>query len=193
MVDYFTKVAEFAILCEHSASAVASAAYEHWISRYPRPIKWTTDCGTENLGAFAALCRSLDMILHITTAVFNPTANGGAERLVGTIKHNMLQRLVGTHLESWPHMLPLARGAYMRHVHTATGVSPMEMALGIGDPAVPPLSPALLAAHASVTPGFPAMQFLPPISRQTEFLTLTPSRRELFSPPLRIFYNSCPI
>ena len=153
IVDYFTKVAEFAILYEHSASAVASAAYEHWISRYPRPIKWTTDCGTENLGAFAALCKSLG-ILHITTAVFNPTANGGAERLVGTIKH-MLQRLVGTHLESWPRMLPLARGAYMRHVHSATGVSPMEMALGIGDPAIPPLSPALLAAYVSVITGLP--------------------------------------
>ena len=153
MVDYFTKVAEFAILYEHSASAVASAAYEHWISLYPRPIKWTTDCGTENLGAFAALCKSLG-ILHISTAVFNPTANGGAERLVGTIKH-MLQRLVGTHLESWPRMLPLARGAYMRHVHSATGVSPMEMALGIGDPAIPPLSPALLAAYVSVITGLP--------------------------------------
>ena len=46
---------------------------------------------------------------------------------MGTIKH-MLQRLVGTHLESWPRMLPLARGAYMRHVHSATRVSPMEMA-----------------------------------------------------------------
>ena len=31
MVDYFTKVAEFAILHHHSASAVASAAYDHWI------------------------------------------------------------------------------------------------------------------------------------------------------------------
>ena len=42
IVDYFTKVAEFAIIqYEHSASAVASAAYEHKISRYPRPIKWT--------------------------------------------------------------------------------------------------------------------------------------------------------
>ena len=141
MEDYFTKVAEFAIL------------YEHWISRYPRPIKWTTECGTENLGAFAALCKSLG-VLHITTAVFNPPANGGAERLVGTIKH-MLQRLVGTHLESWPRMLPLARCAYMRHVHSATGVSPMEMALGIDDPAIPPLSPALLAAYASVITGLP--------------------------------------
>ena len=76
MVDYFTKVAEFPILHHHSASTVASAAYEHWISRYPRPIKWTTDCGTEDrVGAFAALCKSLG-ILHITTAVFNPTANG---------------------------------------------------------------------------------------------------------------------
>ena len=79
MVDYFTKVTEFAILHHHSASAVASVAYDHWISRYPRPIQWTADCGTENLGAFATLCKSLG-ILHITTAVFNPTANGGTCR-----------------------------------------------------------------------------------------------------------------
>ena len=73
---------------------------------------------------------------------------------MGTIKH-MLQRLVGTHLESWPRMLALVRTAYMRHVHSATGVSPMEMALGIGDPAIPPLSPALLAVYVSVIAGSP--------------------------------------
>ena len=54
MVDDFSEVAEFAILHHHSASAVASAAYDHGISRYPRPIKWTTDFGTEYLVSFAA-------------------------------------------------------------------------------------------------------------------------------------------
>ena len=162
------------------------------ISRYPHPIKWTTDCGTDNLGAFASLCKSLG-ILHITTAVFNPTANGGAERLVGTIKH-MLQRLVGTHLESWPRMLRHACGADMRHrVHSVTGVSLMEMALGIGDPAIPPLSPRLSSPRMHPSSRVPPMQFLPAISRRAEFLTLTPSRRELFPPPFRISYNSCPI
>ncbi len=52
MVEYFTKIAEFAVVEDHTSAASTAAAYSHWISRYPRPRKWTTDCGTENQGHF---------------------------------------------------------------------------------------------------------------------------------------------
>lgn len=141
MVDYFTKVAEFAVLRDRTALSVAQAAYDHWLSRYPRPVKWTTDCGTENGGAFTAMLQRLG-IPHILTAVFNPTGNSPAERLVRTLK-TMLKRLVASHATGWPAVLPQARAAYMRRVHRSTGFSPLELLTGVADPILTPLGQLL--------------------------------------------------
>ena len=136
IVDYFTKVAEFGVVADHSSATVAAAAYDAWISRYPKPKKWTTDQGTENKGAFTAMLHRLG-IPHITTAVFNPTANGACERLVGTLKR-MLAKMIGHHETSWPTVLPHVRAAYMRRIHRATGFSPMQMLTGFtADPLLP--------------------------------------------------------
>ena len=78
MVDYFTKIAEFVVLRDREALTVARAAYDHWLTRYPRPVKCTTDCGTENQGAFSAMLQRLG-VQHVYTAVFNPTGNSLAE------------------------------------------------------------------------------------------------------------------
>ena len=76
-------------------------------------------------------------IHHITTAVFNPTANGACERLVQSVKR-MLSRMVGGHETSYPKILPHVRAAYMRRIHRATGFSPMHMLTGIpSEPLVP--------------------------------------------------------
>ena len=126
MVDYFTKIAEFAVVEDHTrwlktTTASAMAAYSHWISCYPRPRKRTTDCGTENQCHFDALMKRLH-IQHVTTAVFNPIANGACERLVGTLKR-MLKKLIRDNTTASPFVLPQARAAYMRRVHSATGFS----------------------------------------------------------------------
>ncbi len=59
MVDYFTKIAEFEVVEDHTSTASSAATYSHLISRFPRPRKWTTDCGTENQGHFHALMERL--------------------------------------------------------------------------------------------------------------------------------------
>ena len=125
IVDYFTKIAEFPIVTDHSSATVAAAVYDAWLTRYPKPRKWTTDQGTENKGAFTQLLHRLG-IPHITTAVFNPTANGACERLVGTLKR-MLVRMIGNHESAWPRILPHVRAAYMRRIHRATGYAPIHM------------------------------------------------------------------
>jgi hypothetical protein len=141
MVDYFTKIAEFAVVEDHTSAASAAAAYSHWISRYPRPRKWTTDCGTENQGHFHALMERLN-IQHVTTAVFNPTANGACERLVGTLKR-MIKKLIRDNSTAWPFVIPQARAAYMRRVHSATGFSPIQLLTGFDDPIPLPLGDLL--------------------------------------------------
>ncbi len=92
MVDYFTKIAEFTVVEDHTSGASATTSYSHWISRYPRPRKWTTDRGTKNQGHFHAPMERLH-IQHVTTAVLYPTANGACERLVGTLKR-MIKKLI---------------------------------------------------------------------------------------------------
>ena len=146
IVDYFTKVAEFAVVTDHSSATVAAAVYDAWLSRYPTPKKWTTDQGTENKGAFTAMLSRLN-IPHITTAVFNPTANGACERLVGTLKR-MLSKMIGNHETSWPSVLPHVRAAYMRRIHRATGFSPMQMLTGFSAEPLLPLGDLL----SNITP-----------------------------------------
>ena len=143
IVDYFTKIAEFGVVTDHSSATVAAAVYDAWISRYPKPKKWTTDQGTENKGAFTAMLHRLG-IPHITTAVFNPTANGACERLVGTLKR-MLAKMIGHHETSWPSVLPHVRAAYMRRIHRATGFSPMQMLTGFTAEPLLPLGDLLSA------------------------------------------------
>ena len=63
-------------------------------------------------------------IKHVTTEVFNPTANGACERLVGTLKR-MIKKLIRDNSTAWPFVIPQARAAYMRRVHSATGFSPI--------------------------------------------------------------------
>ena len=141
MVDYFTKVAEFAVVLDHSSETAASAFYDHWLARYPKPIKVTTDNGTEFMDAMHSLLGKLN-INHVTTATFNPTANGAAERLVGNLK-NMLSRMIGDHQTGWLQVLPHVRSAYMRKIHRATGFSPIHMLTGKPDALLLPLADLL--------------------------------------------------
>lgn len=134
MVDYFTKIAELAVVEEHSS---ATTAYSHWISRYPRPHKWTTDCGTENQGHLHALLERLH-IQDLNTAGFNPTSNCAFERLVDTLKR-MLKKLIQDSITAWPFMIAQARAAYMRRVQSSIGFSPIKLLAGQDGPV--PLPP----------------------------------------------------
>jgi transposase InsO family protein len=124
MVDYFTKTAEFVIVHDKTAGTAARVIYDHWLTRYPKPRKWTTDHGTEFGFEVTSLLNKLG-IEHAKCAVLNPKGNGAAERLVQSLKR-MLKRWVSRHTQHWALMLPAARGAYMRRVHKTTGVAPMQ-------------------------------------------------------------------
>jgi hypothetical protein len=149
IVDYFTKIAELCFASDHGAETAARLAYEFWLSRYPKPEQVTTDNGTEFQGSFATMLHRLG-IKHINTAVFHPQANGACERLVGTFKH-ILQRCLVTHKAHWVQALPLARAAYMRNVHSATGFSPIELLTGIKPEPLLPFSELLSCATATLT------------------------------------------
>ena len=73
MVDYFTKIAEFVVVYDKSAPTAARAIYDHWLTRYPKPAKWTTDHGTEFGDVVTHMLKKFG-ILHVRCAVQNPKA-----------------------------------------------------------------------------------------------------------------------
>ncbi len=74
--------------------------------------------------------------------MFNPTANGACERLVGTLKR-MIKKLIRDNSTAWPFVIPQARAAYMRRVHNATGFSPIQLLTGFDDTIPLPLGDLL--------------------------------------------------
>ena len=154
MVDYFTKIAEFVVVYDKSAPTAARAIYDHWLTRYPKPAKWTTDHGTKFGDVVTHMLKKFG-ILHVRCVVQNPKANGAAKRLVQSLKR-LLRAWVNQHTQHWEQLLPHARGAYMRRVHASTGVAPMhflyacqpELLLPLGDVLQPEVSVARVGVTA---------------------------------------------
>ena len=128
MVDYFTKVAEFAVIPGKEPQMIARAFWNLWLTRYGTPTHLTSDNGTEFATDFAHMISRLS-IEHIHTSAFHPAANGAVERLVKSFKA-ILSAHVNNHPNSWVQALPSVRMAYMNRIHSVLKVSPNEMLMG---------------------------------------------------------------
>ncbi|GBL92137.1 hypothetical protein AVEN_91488-1 [Araneus ventricosus] len=75
-VDRFSKWPEAFPLVDISATAIATAFYSGWISRFGPPLRLTTDQGTQFESAlFQALTKFLGTARQRTTS-YHPAANG---------------------------------------------------------------------------------------------------------------------
>ncbi len=128
MIDYFTKVAEFAVVYSKEPAQIANVFYSNWVCRYGVPAHVTTDNGLEFATDFSHMLARLG-VNHITTAVRHPSANGAVERLVKSFKQ-ILTKHINNHTMSWLKSLPYVRMCYMNRMHSAIGVSPHEMLMG---------------------------------------------------------------
>ena len=128
MVDYFTKVAELAVIYDKQSATVARAVWNAWLCRYGLPDYITSDNGQEFAGDFKHMLANQG-IAHIHTTPYHPAANGAAERLVRSVK-SMLIRYVNGHPAHWIQSLPNIRLAYMTRLHTALGLTPNHMIMG---------------------------------------------------------------
>ena len=160
MVCAFTKCVEFGLYvncytnqCEHSAHVTSRLFFEHWLSRYIVPDVVTTDNGPEFGSVFQRLLADYG-IEGRQTSVRNPAANGNAEAVVKYAKR-ALSRLCANDPTSAVLQLPKVRGAFMRQVSTATGLTPFALTYGL-QPDVPvPLGPTLHALYARGVPPMP--------------------------------------
>ena len=125
-----------------AAECISRALWDNWFCRYGVPTHVTSDNGTEFSGEFAAMLERLGVV-HVTTAVRHPQANGVCERMVGTIKRKLYSYCDG-HPTHWISYLPRLRYAYMQEVHGATHYSPFEMVYGFSPQHPLPVSIDLL-------------------------------------------------
>jgi hypothetical protein len=148
MVDYFTKAAEFAVVYDKSAAAVAKAFYYSWICRYFVPSHVTSDNGTEFESEFEHMLARLG-IHHIHTSAAHPASNGAVERVVKSFKA-MLNAHVNAHPQHWVQSIPVVRMQYWSRLHAALGMSPHEMVFGRQPrPALPLGGLVAMAAQAA--------------------------------------------
>ena len=143
MIDYFTKIAEFAIIPSKHPHETARAFYMSWVCRYGVPSCVTTDNGTEFKTDFAIMLHRLN-VKHVLTSTEHPAANGAVERLVQSMK-SMLASHVNGHKRAWPTSLPVVRAAHMSRIHSVTGFSPHELLMGF-QPRLPSDPQVLLGA-----------------------------------------------
>ncbi len=129
MVDYYTKVAEFAAVPSKQPVNIAKAFYDVWISRYGLPTHVTTDNGTEFSLDFAHMLARLG-IHHVHSSAYHPASNGVVERLVKSFKSTLAAH-VNDHPKAWIESLPHVRSAYMSRIHSSLGVSPNEMLIDL--------------------------------------------------------------
>ena len=146
MVDYFTKVVEFALAYSRDSHVIAKILWDHWLARYPLPKACTTDCGTEFGHSFAHLLHRLG-VRHIRTSVAHPSANGAVERLMRSWKA-VMATLVNDCPYTWRDLLPTMRMAFLHRVHSATGHSPLELLTGL----IPRLPLPVGGVYAAVAP-----------------------------------------
>jgi hypothetical protein len=121
MVDYFTKAAEFAIIYDKSAAAVAKAFYHSWICRYFVHAYVTSDNGQEFESVFVHLLSHMG-VQHIHTSAAHPASNGAVECVVKSFK-TMLYAHVNAHPQHWVQSLPVIRMQYWSRVHAALDMS----------------------------------------------------------------------
>jgi hypothetical protein len=153
MIDYFTKIAEFAVIPGKSPAFISKAFYDLWISRYGVPEYLTSDNGTEFAGEFVHMLARLG-IHHVHSSAYHPASNGVVERLVRSFK-SILASHINDQPSSWVFSLPHVRSAYMNRVHSTLGVTPNEMLMGfaprlplpIASICVVELSPASTSLH----------------------------------------------
>ena len=129
MIDYFTKVAEFATVEDKTPLSVSKAFYNAWICRYGVPAVVTSDNGHEFSAEFVHMLSRLG-IYHIQISPNHPSANGVVERLVRTVK-GMLTKQYNDFPTDWTSSLPTVHQAYMSRKHTSIcNLSPAEMLYG---------------------------------------------------------------
>ncbi|GFX39802.1 retrovirus-related Pol polyprotein from transposon 17.6 [Trichonephila clavipes] len=128
ITDHFTKLSELILLRKASASAIANAIFENYISRYGASISLISDNDPQFISEiFEHLCHRLD-IKHIKTVTYRPQAN--LTERVNRISMQMIACFVEENHDNWDRFLHEFVFALRTSVNETTGKTPAELFLG---------------------------------------------------------------
>lgn len=104
IIDRFTRFPEAIQLENASTDTVARALLYHWISRFGKPLKITSDRGAQFTSDFFNQLNKLLGTKHLKTTPYHPQVNGLVERL-----HRQLKTALLCHNDSWTDALSSKR------------------------------------------------------------------------------------
>jgi len=127
--DNLTKYLVLFALQRHTAQDIFTCLL-HFCCQYDIPKILLTDNGTELCSELINLFSETLNITHLTTAPYHPESNGALERAHGKLKEYLQLYVTVEKRGAWDQCLNLARSAYNKSKHAATGFSPHELVFG---------------------------------------------------------------
>jgi transposase InsO family protein len=130
IIDVTTTLAETIRIENKTASHCAMQFENHWLSRYPRPLRCIHDQGTEFIGLNFQHMLAMNGIESVPTTVRNPQANAVCERMHKTVLDMLSSSLreppdnVATATELVDTCLAAASRALRSAIHQSMQVSP---------------------------------------------------------------------
>lgn len=103
MIDRCTGWIEATLLVNITASDVADAFLDSWVSRFGVPLYVVTDCGSQFESEFFSLVSSAIGFHRLRTTTYHPQTNGKVEWM-----HRTLKTIFKTKSGKWYFHLPLA-------------------------------------------------------------------------------------
>ena len=129
ILDEFTRYAEAFPIKNQMGETAADILFHEYMPRFGLPEEIITDQGGCFMGElFTTLCKQLE-VKKIHTAAYRPEANGGNERVHGTL-YTILRLLSTKFGKDWKLKLPLALYVYRNTVHKAHSMMPHEALFG---------------------------------------------------------------
>ena len=126
----FTGWAEAIPMKETTSAKVARELLDVWIARNGLMNQLHSDRGPQFCSeVFKAVFTMLGLVYQSHTTAYNPKSDGGAEKLVRTVKQ-LLTAYCSENPEVWPDMLQTLMFAYRTSVSTTTKYSPMFLHTG---------------------------------------------------------------
>ena len=128
MIDFATRYPEAVALSNIEAETVAEALVGMF-SRVGVPDEMLSDCGTQFTSDVMNEVSRLLSLQQITTAPWNPKANGLCEKFNGTLK-NMIRKMCAEKPKDWDRYLPALLFAVREVPQESLGFSPFELLYG---------------------------------------------------------------
>ncbi len=130
ITDYYTKYVNMYPIPDQKAETVANCMFVNYIRQHSIPERIHSDQGVQfEAKVTQELCKKLGIEKSRTTPG-HPEGDGQAERMMRTIRSQLVRNLTNSSVRDWDDMIPYLEFSYNTTVHTSTGFSPFYLVYG---------------------------------------------------------------